>query len=36
MIVFLSVKLDKMLSYCDPFFPLKCNYVTEVPTTKGK
>lgn len=36
MIMFLSVKLDKMLSHCDLFFTLKCNYVTEVPTTKGK
>ena len=36
MIMFLSVKLDKMLSHCDLIFPLKCNYVTEVPTTKGK
>lgn len=36
MIMFLSGKLDEMLSRCDPFFPLKCNYVAEVPTTKGK
>lgn len=34
MIMFLSVKLDEF--HCDPFFPLKCNYVAEAPTTKGK